>query len=769
MAVTAPPRRRSWVPVGVVTVTSLIILGVLQPQLLIDSSTPSGGDMGAHVFGPAFLRDVLIPEGRLLGWSNDWFAGFPAYYFYFPLPSLVIVLLDVFLPYGTAFKLVTVMGLVGMPPAVAFMSRAFGFSRAISAVAASGTAAFAFMESFSIYGGNVASTLAGEFTYSWSFTLGFVYLGFLVRAADGERRAIPRAAIALALVALSHVLTTLVLIFAGIPLLFRRRFERMAAVGIWAWALALAGFWAVPLLLRISNSSDMVWTPLRRWEELFPIELWLLLPLAVAGAIWAMRRTNRVAPLLVAALLPLVYYPLPLVLPELLPSLLGDTHFKLWNGRLLPYWYFGVVYFASLGVAAAGLHASRRLPDRLPLLWARIVIAIAGLTGIAVVLAADLPAYAWIAIAVTGTLALGATFLVTGDIPARGLLTGVAGATLALGSLAGVSFIDGWARWNYEGYENKAVYHEYEALMTSIAELPPGRVQWEQNTGMNEYGTPMALMLIPYWTEDHQSMEGLFFESSLTTPFHFITAGEVSLAPSNAVPGLPYQNFDFDRGAAHLGHFGVDYYVSYTPEAREAADAHPDFEFLFETEPFAVYRLPERPLVEIAEFEPTVYDPALASPGTDAPGFHEVVLDWFADIELLDVWLASDGPDEWRRIGPDVAAELREPSPIDAGGTVSDVVVEDHRISFSTDAVGVPHLVKVTYFPNWEAEGAEGPWRAAPSLMVVIPTEETVTLEFRDQLPEQAGLVLTIVGIGGLVAWRGSPRRKQPTNPDESA
>ncbi|MEX0756990.1 MAG: hypothetical protein WD204_03500, partial [Acidimicrobiia bacterium] len=339
-----------WVPVGVVTVTSLIILGVLQPQLLIDSSTPSGGDMGAHVFGPAFLRDVLIPEGRLLGWSNDWFAGFPAFYFYFPLPSIVIVLLDVFLPYGTAFKLVTVMGLVGMPPAVAFMSRAFGFSRAISAVAASGTAAFAFMESFSIYGGNVASTLAGEFTYSWSFTLGFVYLGYLVRAADGERRAIPRAAIVFALAALSHVLTTLVLIFAGIPLLFRRRFDRIAAFGIWAWSFALAGFWALPLLLRISNSSDMVWTPLRRWEELFPIELWLMLPLAVAGAIWAMRRTNRVAPLLVATLLPLVYYPLPLVLPELLPSLLGDTHFKLWNGRLLPYWYFGVVYFASLGV-----------------------------------------------------------------------------------------------------------------------------------------------------------------------------------------------------------------------------------------------------------------------------------------------------------------------------------------------------------------------------------------------------------------------------------
>src|SRR5690606_15474313 len=117
--------------------------------------------------------------------------GFPVFYFYFPLPSLFIVLLDVFLPYGVAFKLVTVMGLVGLPPAVAFMTRSFGFSQAVATVAAAGAAVFVFLESYSIYGGNIASSLAGEFSYSWSFSLGMVYLGFLMRAVDGERAAIP--------------------------------------------------------------------------------------------------------------------------------------------------------------------------------------------------------------------------------------------------------------------------------------------------------------------------------------------------------------------------------------------------------------------------------------------------------------------------------------------------------------------------------------------------------------------------------------------------
>jgi len=90
----------------------------LQPGLLFTDNTPAGGDMGAHVWGPAFLRDHLLPEGRLTGWTPDWYAGFPAYHFYMVVPSLAIVALDLVLPYGIAFKLITVSGLLALPVAV---------------------------------------------------------------------------------------------------------------------------------------------------------------------------------------------------------------------------------------------------------------------------------------------------------------------------------------------------------------------------------------------------------------------------------------------------------------------------------------------------------------------------------------------------------------------------------------------------------------------------------------------------------------------------
>src|SRR4051812_40716164 len=87
----------------------------LQPSLLFAHTTPAGGDMGAHVWQPAYLRDHLLPHGRLTGWTPDWYDGFPTLVFYFPLPSLLIVLVSVIVPYGVAFKLVSVSGLLALP------------------------------------------------------------------------------------------------------------------------------------------------------------------------------------------------------------------------------------------------------------------------------------------------------------------------------------------------------------------------------------------------------------------------------------------------------------------------------------------------------------------------------------------------------------------------------------------------------------------------------------------------------------------------------
>ena len=61
---------------------------------------------------------------------------------------------------------------------------------------------------------------------------------------------------------------------------------------------------------------------------------------------------------------------------------------------------------------------------------------------------------------------------------------------------------------------------------------------------------------------------------------------------------------------------------------------------------------------------------------------------------------------------------------------VSNIEVDDDRISFDVDQIGQPVLVKTSYFPNWEVSGAEGPYRVTPNLMVVVPTDTHVSLHY---------------------------------------
>jgi predicted branched-subunit amino acid permease len=78
------------------------------------------------------------------------------------------------------------------------------------------------MESFTIFGGNTLSTLAGEFSFSWSFALSIVYLGLVIRNVREGRRFSVSAGVVLALTALCHIITTMVVVVASLPLLCRR-------------------------------------------------------------------------------------------------------------------------------------------------------------------------------------------------------------------------------------------------------------------------------------------------------------------------------------------------------------------------------------------------------------------------------------------------------------------------------------------------------------------------------------------------------------------
>ncbi len=86
--------------------------------------------------------------------------------------------------------------------------------------------------------------------------------------------------------------------------------------------------------------------------------------------------------------------------------------------------------------------------------------------------------------------------------------------------------------------------------------------------------------------------------------------------------------------------------------------------------------------------------------------------------------------------------------------TVSNVQIDEQSLSFDVDQVGVPVLVKVSYFPNWRVSGADGPYRVAPNEMVVVPTSTHVSMTFGRSTSDVAFLVITLIGIAAAIFAR---------------
>jgi hypothetical protein len=249
-------------------------------------------------------------------------------------------------------------------------------------------------------------------------------------------------------------------------------------------------------------------------------------------------------------------------------------------------------------------------------------------------------------------------------------------------------------------------------------------------------------------------MEGLYFEASATTPFHFLTQVELSTAPSAAQRDLPYGQFDIDKGVDHLQMMGVRYYMATSDNAIAQARTNPELTEVATSGPWVIFEVADSEVVAPLEVQPAVVDGVddsqrewVEEPRDESGRFGGPALRWFNDPTQWAVPLARTGPDDWQRVEVGEATQAVPLDPVE----VSDVEFDDERISFDVDRVGVPVLVKMSYFPNWQVSGADGPYRVAPNFMVVVPTDTHVELTYGRTSVEYLSYGLTLLGIVGLI------------------
>ena len=89
---------------------------------------------------------------------------------------------------------------------------------------------------------------------------------------------------------------------------------------------------------------------------------------------------------------------------------------------------------------------------------------------------------------------------------------------------------------------------------------------------------------------------------------------------------------------------------------------------------------------------------------------------------------------------------------------VSKVRETNDSISFEVSETGKPVLIRTSYFPNWEVEGAKEITRVTPNFMVVTPTAKKVTLTYGHTGLELLAYTLSLLGflmVVGFVATVG--------------
>ena len=787
---------------------SLFVFLSLHPALILANTTTAGGDTGAHFIVPYFAWKDVFSHFEVSGWSRIWYNGFPLLTFYFPLPPLMVDLLSFVIPYDIAFKLITLSGSLALPPLMYLLGRSARLKEPYPTLLALASLGYLFDRTYTIDGGNIASTLAGEYSFSVALAFGVGFLAVVFSGLNSNKK-IAFASILYALTALSHLLPAFFVAVVAIVyvLLGKERLElvRLAVAG--TLGALVCALWLIPFAANIYYTTSMGWTKVTTYVQSLapnPLRPWIYL--ALLGVVFSIYKKRRLG----------ITFSIVAVVSVLSFVLLPQG--AVYNARALPFFVFSIYVLAATGVAEFAL-------------WLPKVLMFLRIGESRAVLAADemdpftvFKDSKFKYLGVQNEVRSEGDDLWSGSFEEKryqdfneqfssqevsqryikersrtkigavlffvlvtivGVIAPVVSLPSWLQSHVTQSFVPSWASWNYSGYQAKPGWPEYQRLMVAMNSVGKsygcGPAMWEYNSNENNFGTPMALMLLPFWTHGCvDSMEGLFFESSATTPYHFLNQSELSYSPSDAMAGLPYSGLNVSLGVKHLQMLGVKYYMTFSPSVKQQASKDPNL-LLLKTVPAVSPSLSQSGSVLGQSWNIYLVRGAQSVvPLTHLPVVWEGMrggksdwlkysVQWYQNPSQWGIYRAQNGPSNWKRVDPgkSVGSEPKLPSI-----RVTNTLMTTDSVSFDVSKVGVPVVVRESYFPNWHVSGASGPYRVAPNLMVVVPTSTHVDLTYGStavNVVSDAVSVLAVLVVVGVwfeipeTIWRKLRGGKAPS------
>ena len=697
--------------------------------------------MGAHVWGPAFLRDHLLPNFQLNGWSMDWYAGMPVYRFYMVVPALAIVALDTILPVRRGVQAGRRLRARRRCRSAAGRSAGWPGSatRCPSCSPSPGCASRSTRASASTAATSSrrwpASSRSRSRSASAILGLGLLASGDADRAVPqlgGDRaRRWPSSATASSpstssLGRARHR--------ARQPRHVRRLVVRRSRVGI--AVVLLSAFWIGPFVGNHEYMTDMKYgaRPDGRQRlvlgHVLPAHRAARHPRHGAGGHRLRRLASPAATLNGTALgvigllhrRPRLPHPATACRSSGCCGTRGCCRSSTSSRYLLM--MVGVVEVVALrrqrlarpprratpvGWVAGSVDRRRRRRSSCCVVLGFMFEVLPG-GGRRVVHDAGKPVYAWGPFRKTATGA--ATPRATAGRATTSRATRAARST--------PSTTTSCRRWPSIGATER---------------LRPGR-RGRTTSDNGQYGTTMALMLLPHWTDGCiASMEGLFFEASGTTPYHFLTTAAMSKQSSNPVRELRYDNNDAaDRRAVPAGARRA---LRDGPHRRGQARGRrrsPSSTLLADERAVGDLQVADSDIVVPLDVQPVVVDERARRPARAQPrARHELVPaprrvgGDARPTTARTSWQRIDVAVDESRLVPDPNRRPTIPTPAASRSTSScrsepiepvalppvDGQRRRDRASRTCRSTSTrsacPVLVKVSYFPNWDGRRRRGP------------------------------------------------------------
>ena len=507
----------------------LVLADYFRPALLFLPTIAAGGDTQCHYPTAVYFHEHLLPRLRLHGWYPGAYLGHPLLLYYFPLPFLLISALAPVAGMPVAFKLGTALGVFLFPPLVYAALRLMGFRFPSPLLGAAAATVFLFLEENPIWGGTIASTLTGEFAYTYGLGLAVLFLGFAYRSyARGSGPWPP--AVVLALTALAH-----------------------------GYAVLWAGLCA----------SYFLYAARRPGRTL----LWLLSVAALAGALCA-------------------FWLLPLLAGWGWTTPYDDPWITVSPRNLVPVFLAPLFAAAVIGLAATVLLARRAGgPDHrlLFLAHAALVAAVLAVAGPALgIIDVRFVPFAQLALCVMGGVAIGLALrgLSAPEPAALGLVL------VALVYADDRSRVDRfWIEWNYTGLEAKELWPAFRDLARSLeGSVADPRVAVEYASEHEKAGSIRMYETLPLFC-GRPTLEGVYNQASLQTHAVYYLASELDAVSPNPFRSREYSTFDTDNALRHLRLFNVRDVVAVSPRLVSSLQARPDVTAGDRIPPYTVFRL----------------------------------------------------------------------------------------------------------------------------------------------------------------------------------